>query len=103
MLAVRGDVDFYTARRFREVLLQATNEGARQTIVDLSLVPFIDTAGLAVLVAGAKRLRAQNGSLVVVCPSAEVRRILKISGLVGLFGVRATRNEALAALGRQTA
>jgi anti-anti-sigma factor len=96
VVALTGEVDLDTAPRFMQALFRAADEGARQVVVDLSLVPFIDTAGIAALIAGARRLGAQKASLVVVCPVAGVRRTLSTSGLADTLGICATRAEALA-------
>ncbi len=102
-MTLQGEVDLSTAPKFHELLLRGIDNGARQLIVDLSLAPFIDIAALGALVASAKRLGAQNGSLVVGCPVAEVRRTLQMGGLAGVLRICATRAEAHGALYRETA
>ena len=46
VVGVTGEVDLDTAPRFKQALFRAADEGARQVIVDLSLVPFIDTTAI---------------------------------------------------------
>ena len=99
MVTLEGEVDLYTAPEFREVLLRGIDEGARRVIVDLSLVTFVDSTALGVLVGGGKRLRKLDGSLLLVCGLDGVRRILEIAGLTGVFAVCATLDEAVAAAG----
>ena len=103
VIVVTGEVGLGRVPRLRQALFQAADEGARQVVVDLSLAPFIDIATLGALVASAKRLGAQKGSLAVVCPVAEVRRTLQMGGLAGVLRICATRAEALSAMYRETA
>ncbi len=92
---LEGEVDIYSARQFKDVLLQGIEEGAQRIIVDLAKVTFIDSGGLGVLVSGAKRVRRNNGTLDIVCCDDNIRRILEITGLDRIFGIYATREEAL--------
>ena len=92
---LEGDVDIYSAPQFKDVLLQGIEEGAQRIIVDLAKVTFIDSGGLGVLVSGAKRVRRNNGTLDIVCCDDNITRILEITGLDRIFGIYATREEAL--------
>jgi anti-sigma B factor antagonist len=99
VVTLAGEVDLYTAPEFREVLLRSIDEGARHVIVDLSSVTFVDSTALGVLVGGAKRLGPHQGSLLIVCGLEEIRRVLEIAGLAGVFAIHRTLAEALAASG----
>src|SRR5436190_1673539 len=46
VLAVRGEVDVYTAPRFRERLIELVSEGKHRIIVDLEAVDFLDSTGI---------------------------------------------------------
>ena len=96
VVVLTGEVDLYTAPRFKEVLLQAIDEGAHRVIVDLAGVSFIDSTALGVLVSGGKRLQQSTGTLSIGCPDEKIRRILEITGLDTVFGVYPSRSEALA-------
>ena len=92
---LEGEVDIYSAPRFKEILLQGIDEGAQRIIVDLAKVTFIDSTALGVLVSGAKRVRPQNGTLDIVCIDENITRIFEITGLDRIFGIYPTREEAL--------
>ena len=98
MVTLEGEVDLYTAPEFKEVLLRGIDEGARNVVVDLSAVTFVDSTALGVLVGGGKRL-LDSGSLRIVCGDERIRRILEIAGLAGVFTIYLTLDEALAADG----
>ncbi len=53
----------YTARVFKQQLLETIGQGAKEVIVDLSDTTFIDSTTLGVLVGGVKRLRPDGGRL----------------------------------------
>ena len=61
VVILAGEVDLYTAPRFREVLLQTIDEGAVRVVIDLTDVSFIDSTALGVLVSGGKRLQQSDG------------------------------------------
>ena len=50
VLAVKGEVDVYTAPRLREKLVELVSQGKHQIVVDLEGVDFLDSTGLGVLV-----------------------------------------------------
>jgi len=98
VVVLAGEVDLYTAPRFKDVLLQAIDDGAGHVIVDLADVSFVDSTALGVLVSGGKRLQKSSGTLAIGCPDEKIRRILEITGLDTVFGVYGSRDEALAAV-----
>jgi anti-sigma B factor antagonist len=97
VVELQGEVDIYSAPQFKEALLQGIDEGAQRVIVDLAKVTFIDSTALGVLVSGAKRVRPQNGTLDIVCADENITRIFEITGLDRIFGIYATRDDALKA------
>jgi anti-sigma B factor antagonist len=89
VVAVDGEVDLATSPRLAAALDEAlTTAGATGVRVDLSQVEFMDSAGLRVLVAA--RGRAQDSGLVLTLhePHDRVRRIIEITGLTEVFGLR---------------
>lgn len=99
VLEVGGEVDVYTAPRLRERLVEMVDEGARDVIVDLGRVEFLDSTGLGVLVGALKRLRAAGGSLALVCSHERLLKIFRITGLDRVFALYDTVEAAAAASG----
>jgi anti-sigma B factor antagonist len=97
VVILAGEVDLYTAPRFREVLLQSIDDGAEHVVIDLTDVSFIDSTALGVLVSGGKRLQQTAGRLAIGCPDEKIRRILEITGLDTVFAVYPTREAAVEA------
>jgi anti-sigma B factor antagonist len=99
LVALRGEVDIYTAPRLKERLLELLDGGATGIVVDLSAVTFIDSTALGVLIGGVRRLRDVGGSMALVVTTRTVERVLTITGLDRVFAIHDTREAALAALG----
>lgn len=85
VLAVRGEVDVFTAPRLRERLVEMVSQGHRQVVVDLEGVDFLDSTGLGVLVGGLKRLRSHEGDLTLVCTQRRILKVFEITGLTKVF------------------
>ena len=96
VLAVRGEVDVYTAPRFRERLIELVSEGKHRIIVDLEAVDFLDSTGLGVLVGGLKRLRSHDGDLVLVCTQSRILKVFEITGLTKVFSIYDSVDDAVA-------
>ena len=97
VLAVKGEVDVYTAPRLREKLVELVSQGKHQIVVDLEGVDFLDSTGLGVLVGGLKRVRAHEGSLRLVCTQERILKIFRITGLTKVFPIHASVEEAVSA------
>lgn len=87
VLSVRGEVDIASAPSLRQRLVEVIDDDTRLIAIDASEIGFMDSTGLGVLVGGLKRMRQQEGNLVVVSPSDSVRKIFEVTGLVDVFGV----------------
>lgn len=96
ILAVRGEVDVYTAPRFRERLIELVSDGKHHIVVDLDAVDFLDSTGLGVLVGGLKRLRSHDGDLVLVCTQARILKVFEITGLTKVFAIHDSVDAAVA-------
>ena len=96
VLAVRGEVDVYTAPRLREKLVELVSQGKYRIIVDLEGVDFLDSTGLGVLVGGLKRLRSHDGDLTLVCTQHRILKVFEITGLTKVFAIHSTVDDAVA-------
>lgn len=85
VVAVRGELDAYTAPRFRDQVAALVHQGRTEVTVDLHEVEFVDSSGLSALIAAHKQLRRLGGDLVLLAPTAAVFRVLEISGLTRIF------------------
>ncbi|MGC8781636.1 MAG: STAS domain-containing protein [Anaerolineae bacterium] len=96
IVAVRDRIDAFSAPELRNRLDQLLAEGITRFVLDLSEVPFLDSAGMAVLVGLLKRARAVEGDVRLVWPKKEeARRILKLTRFDRVFEIAETREAAL--------
>ena len=99
VVVVRGEHDIYTAPTLRERLDQALAADPAGIVVDLGSATFLDSSILGALLE-ARRQALERGTGYVVClgeePEPGVARILEITGLVPVFPVVRSRDEAFA-------
>jgi anti-sigma B factor antagonist len=87
----RGSVDATTVDTLRLTLMGALHrDRPRLMIVDLTLVTFMDSKGIGLLVVAHQAAREQGTRFMVRNPSEFVHRQLRITGLAGLFGLPST-------------
>ena len=101
VLVAGGEIDYAASPQLRERIDAHIDAGGRRVVVDLSMVTFIDSTAIGVLVGAVMRLRELGeGSLTVVCAddNDRVLRIFEIAGLDSLIGLHHSREEALSAL-----
>ncbi|MGC8861938.1 MAG: STAS domain-containing protein [Armatimonadota bacterium] len=98
VIQLAGELDAYTASRFREVMVEAIEDGGENLIVSMGDVEYIDSSGLGALVGGLKRVSERKGKIVVVRPRPQVRKVFEITGLEKVFPLFEDEEEAVAAL-----
>jgi anti-sigma B factor antagonist len=98
VVAVRGDIDLYSAPDLRECLDELIAAGKTRVLVDLREASFIDSTTLGVLVGAIKRLRIHGGQLALACDDPSILRVFAITGLDEVIGVHPTREAGVAAL-----
>ena len=96
VVAVEGEVDIATAPKLREKLVELASQGAKQVVVDLDRVEFLDSTGLGVLIGGMKRLRGLDGDLTLVCTQPRILKVFEITGLNRAFTIHETVDAAVA-------
>lgn len=96
IIEVGGEIDVYTAPRLREAIVTAVEAGHTKLIIDVQRVDFLDSTGLGVLVGALKRVRAEGGSLDIVCTQERILKIFQITGLDKVFGLHGSIDEARA-------
>jgi anti-sigma B factor antagonist len=85
---VIGELDLATAPAFERKLLDVTEAGTGEVIVDLTGCSFLDSRGLRALIAAKERLERSDRSLVLVLSNPIVMRIFQITGFDEWFEIR---------------
>lgn len=91
---VAGDIDLSTVAELRGQLFGLA-EGGEPLIVDLNRVTFIDSTGLGVLIAVARRAAAHGTDLHAVCSRPQTRKLLWLTGVDRRIPLTATVDGAL--------
>ena len=98
VVAVRGEIDLFTAPELKQKLTDAIEGGKSRIVVDLTETSFLDSTALGVLIGAVKRLRTRDGALVIVNTDSNIAKTFEITGLDQIFTILGTREEAIAAL-----
>ena len=98
VLAVRGEIDLFTAPELKSALGEALESGRTRIVVDLTETTFLDSTALGVLIGAVKRLRSRDGVLTIVNTDPNIAKTFEITGLDQIFTIRPTRGEAVEAL-----
>lgn len=98
VITAAGRLDSSTAAAL-ETSLSACIQANPATVLDLSGVPYVSSAGLRVLLIGAKAARAKSHRLVLSGLSESVREVFDISGFTSIFAIEPDLDSALVTLG----
>jgi anti-sigma B factor antagonist len=98
VLAVRGEIDLFTAPELKQVLAESIEAGRIRIIVDLTDTTFLDSTALGVLIGAVKRLRSRDGALALVNVDENIAKTFEITGLDQIFTIVPTRDEAIDAV-----
>jgi anti-anti-sigma factor len=83
------------ADAFKKILFQDIETGWRKIIIDLVDCEFIDSSFLGAMVISLKKIQALGGSLRLVGIQPEVRNMLQLTRVVGIFDIYETKEDAL--------
>ncbi|CUW32387.1 STAS domain-containing protein [Streptomyces reticuli] len=88
VLALPGEIDLLTVPALSARLDALTARPRPDLVLDLRPTEFIDCAGLGVLCRARNRVLARRGRLRLVTDSARFLRMLRVTGLDGVFEVQ---------------
>jgi anti-sigma B factor antagonist len=95
VLSVEGELDLASAPNLKWALADVLGEGCRQLVLDLSMVSFIDSTALGVLV-GAHRNLSDGARMTIACAHPDVLNIFELTGLDATFDIFSSFDDALA-------
>jgi anti-sigma B factor antagonist len=91
-----GELDAFTVSQFRQALADLVSK--KRLVIDMSSVPFVDSAGLGALIGGIRRARELGGDVAVACNRPTLTRLLRTTGFDRIVTVTETVEQAAAAL-----
>ncbi|MZQ74786.1 MAG: anti-sigma factor antagonist [Peptoclostridium sp.] len=84
-VALKGEVDIYTANKLKETLIDMVSEKPQDILIDASSLEYIDSTGLGVLIGALKRLKQHDKDIYIRETKINVRKIFNITGLDKIF------------------
>ncbi|HWY58566.1 MAG TPA: STAS domain-containing protein [Terriglobales bacterium] len=93
---VVGQIDLGNSPALRKTLLESL-KGTDRVAVNLIAVKYIDSSGIASLLEVLKEARKFNKRFVLFGLTAAVSQVLQLTRLTGVFEIRETEEQALAA------
>lgn len=88
-------VDSATAKAFEAKVLQVVNSGVAKIVMDFSEMDYISSAGLRVVLVGAKMTRAPR-KFVLCSMKPHIREVFDVSGFARILTILPDRAAALA-------
>jgi anti-anti-sigma factor len=85
---ISGRLDAHWSDQLDRELAEVVRGGARRIDLDMEAIDYLSSAGIRVLMKSWKELKAIKGTFRIVSPSANVRNVLKMSGMLALFEQR---------------
>lgn len=82
---IGGDIDHHTAKEIRESIDTYVQEKQPKLLnLDFSKVQFMDSSGIGLIMGRYRLMQLLNGSLRVIRIPEHIKRLIKLSGLLGL-------------------
>jgi len=94
-LRIKGQLKSSSVPDFDAALESALSNGCIYLILDLEQMPFIDSSGIGAVVNALRRTRQFGGDTKLVNPSSFATKTFKMVGILSLFGVFPTEQEAI--------
>jgi len=93
VLRLRGDVDVYSAPVLRSSIAHQLDIGCKLVILDATGSDYFDSTGLGALIASLKVATERKARLEFLTYSAQLARILKVTGLIKAFPLMSTEQK----------
>ena len=97
ILSFHGNLDTNTSVQAESEINSLIDAGAQKLLVNFEKLDYISSAGLRILLATAKKLKASEGDLKICGLNETVQEVFDISGFATILSVTKTEDEALGA------
>jgi anti-sigma B factor antagonist len=85
VLYVSGEIDIYTAQRFKEGLYQVVDSSDKEITIDCGGLNYIDSTGLGIFVGALKKTKIGGRNIFIVNMKDNIMKLFVITGLDKLF------------------
>ena len=94
VISPSGRIDSSTAPELQAALESAFEESTK-LLLDFSDVPYISSAGLRVVLIGAKTAKSKSGDFKLCCLSESVQEVFELSGFASILKIDDSRDTAI--------
>lgn len=98
LLTVRGFLDAHTYEELEKTVNEIFEAGTFKLAVDLSGLDYISSAGAGVFIGAIGTAQENDGNIILMRPSPNVKEVFDLLGLSQIFTFKDTREEAVKAL-----
>jgi anti-sigma B factor antagonist len=98
-LKLKGPFKSVSVRDFDSAVESAISSGHIYLVLDMEAMPVIDSSGIGAVVNALRRSKQFGGDTKLVNPSPFAAKTFKMVGILSLFGVYTSAEEAAAACG----
>ena len=98
VLALNGRLDSNTSDAFEEQLLKLVRDGETKIVLDFDGLEYISSAGLRVLLKGARELKQTEGKLVVCSLKDYIKEVFDLSGFITFLPICENVTEAVSSM-----
>lgn len=95
VVSISGDIDAYHSPKLKENLEEHIKGESPLVLLDLSMVPYIDSAGLGTLVSILREARNHKKALKLIGLRQNIKRIFEMTRLDKIFTIADTVEEGL--------
>ena len=95
LVSVEGRLDASTWQLFHDHLMKLFGSGEKNFVLDCSGINYISSLGIRALLLIARKANEVSGKVVLCAIPQDVQKIFDISGIMTLFPITSTREEAL--------
>lgn len=91
----KGEIDLHSVELFEDVVHEVLAKNPKKLLIDLSGVTFMSSSGIGVIMAANAALDDKDDAIVLVGISGVVEESLKLIGLLDLFPIAKSIEEAM--------
>ena len=95
IISLIGRLDTLSAGEAEKGINALIDQGDNSLLIDMKEISYISSSGLRVLLTSAKRLKNQNGKIILATLNDNVKEVFDIAGFTLIFTICQTTEEAL--------
>lgn len=95
VLSLNGKLDSSNSEEIEKKIVGIVDDGEKKILLNMSSLIYISSAGLRVLLVLARKLKADNGKLVLCSMNPNINDVFDVAGFLPIFTIYPDQDEAL--------